>query len=78
MRVHTHKHTHTHTFCVCMCVRLNACVHAHLPHTDGMKFKAKLYKHNQRVSYQFGLYYACAGVTFEHVELTMVNVDIAI
>ena len=44
----------------------------------GMKFKIELYKYNETVSYKFSLCYACAGVTFGHVEMTVPNVDIAI
>ena len=45
---------------------------------DEQKFKVELYEHNETVSYKFSLCYACAGVTFGHVEMTVPNVDIAI
>ena len=45
---------------------------------DEQKFKVELYEHNETVSYKFSLYYACAGVTLGHVELAVLNVDIAI
>ena len=37
-----------------------------------------LYIQNETFSYKVTLYYVCAGVTFVHVKLTVVNVDIAI
>ena len=60
-------------------MHLCVCAHAHVSlNIDGLKFKIELYKHSETVSYKFSLYYACAGVTFGHVELTVANVDIAI
>ena len=62
-----------------MCVSLCVCARAHASlNIDRLKFEIELYQNNEAVSYKFSLYYACAGVTFEHVELTVVNVDIAI
>ena len=55
------------------------CVRAHVSlNKDVLKFKIELYKHNETLAYKFSLYYACAGVTFGHVELTVANVYIAI
>ena len=59
--------------CVCVCV----CAHVPL-NIDYLKFKMGLYKQNETFSYKFTLYYVCAGVTFGHVKLTVVNVDIVI
>ena len=60
-------------------MRVCVCVRAHVSlNIDGLKFKIEPNKHNETVSYYFSLYYACAGVTFGHVELTLVNVDTAI
>ena len=44
----------------------------------GIEFKSELFWHNETVSYKFSLYHSCVGVTFGHVELTALEVDIAI
>ena len=79
----SHTHTHTHTLslslslslrvCVCVCVRVHVSLNIHI-----LKFEIELCKNNETVSYKFSLYCVCVGVTFGHVELTVVNVDIAI
>ena len=57
--------------CAFVCVRARTYLSL-----DGLKFKIELYKYNETVSYKLSL--ACAGVTFGQVELTVINVDLAI
>ena len=44
----------------------------------GIEFKTELFRNSETVSYNFSLYHSCVGVTFGYVELTGLNVDIAI